>query len=92
MRQEALKAVHVATTPDGDEYYEVGRGGVTSIEWGGVTSIEWGGVTSIEWGGISGHMAELDTVRVFVNGQLSSEHPFCNCLGVFFAKLTKESE
>lgn len=43
------------------------------------------GVTAIEWGSMNGHMAPLPTVRVFKNGQLHSEHPFCNCIGVEFA-------
>jgi hypothetical protein len=43
-------------------------------------------VTAVEWGEAPGHMAMLDTVRVFVNGQLHSEHTFTQVLGVYFAK------
>ncbi|NIA70734.1 hypothetical protein HBA54_19220 [Pelagibius litoralis] len=68
MRTEKLRAVTVSMGETYNEHFEVGLGDVTSIEWGT----------------INGHMAHLDTVRVFVNGKLSSEHPFCNCLSVFF--------
>ena len=63
-----LKAVHVSANNDGDEYYGVGYGDVTAIEWG---------VTN-------GSLAKIQTIRVFKNGHLHSEHPFPNVLGVFF--------
>ena len=69
MRTEKLRAVSVASTDNGDEFYVVGVGGVTAIEWGEV----------------SGNMAFLDTIRVFKDGKLHSEHPFSNCEGVYFA-------
>lgn len=70
MRTEKLRALNVSETDNGSEFYEVGRGGVTAIEWGEVC----------------GHMAPLDTVRVFRDGKLHSEHAFSNCLGVYFAE------
>lgn len=69
MRTEKLRAVCVVSLEQEQEYYEVGKFGVTAIEWGE----------------ISGHMAPLDTVRVFKGGKLHSEHPFSNCEGVYFA-------
>jgi hypothetical protein len=69
MSREPIKAVHVSSNNDGDEYYEVGRNDVTVIEWDGM----------------NGHMATLDTIKVFNSGQLHSEHPFCNVLGVYYA-------
>ena len=69
MEKQALKAVHVSFYQDHDEYYEIGRNGVTSIEWGSIND---------------GHMASLDTVRVFLNGHLHSEHVFSNVLGVYY--------
>lgn len=69
MRTENLRAVFVNATNDGSEYYEVGRDAVSAVEWGQ----------------INGHMARLDTVRVFKAGKLHSEHPFSNCLSVYFA-------
>lgn len=68
MRTELLKAVCVFDTETEREYYEEGKRDVTSVEWGMV----------------SGHMAGIDTVRVFKNGKLHSEHVFTNCLGVYF--------
>ena len=69
MRTEKLRALNVSVSDNGDEFYEVGRGDITAIEWGEVC----------------GHMALLDTVRVFKDGKLHSEHVFSNCLGVYFA-------
>lgn len=69
MRTEKLRAVSVVTIEAGQEYYEIGKLDVTAIEWGE----------------IYGHMALLDTVRVFKGGKLHSEHPFANCEGVYFA-------
>lgn len=46
-------------------------------------------VTSIEWGETNGHMAPLATIRVFKGGQLHSEHPFCNVLGVYYQREAK---
>lgn len=63
-----LKAVHVSSTNDGDEYYEVGRFGVSAIRWGANM----------------GHRPPLTTVRVFKDGALHSEHPFANVLGVYY--------
>lgn len=68
MRTEKIKCVVIRATDAQDEYYEVGDGVVTSIEWGE----------------IAGHMAMLDTVRVFRDEKLYSEHLFANCLGVYF--------
>lgn len=75
MRTEKLRAVCVKTTEEAQEYYEVGLRDTTAIEWGMV----------------SGHMAGLDTVRVFVNGQLHSEHPFSNVEGVYFAPTQEQT-
>ncbi len=61
-------AVHVTATDNGDEYYKVGFGDVTGIEWG--------------W--TSGSMAAIQTIRVFKNGHLHSEHPFPNVLSVYY--------
>lgn len=63
-----IRAVHVACNQDGDEYYEVGRAGVTSIEWGNT----------------SGHMAALLTIAVYRNDELHSEHIFTNVLSVIY--------
>ena len=63
-----INAVHVTATDNGDEYYKVGFGDVTAIEWG---------VTN-------GSLAEIQTVRVFKNGHLHSEHPFPNVLSVYY--------
>lgn len=74
-----LKAVHVACNQDGDEYYSVG----------------YAGVTDIKWSRTEGHMGWLRTVCVYINGELSSEHPFTNCLGVHYVRpeaLAKEAE
>lgn len=66
--REPLKAVSVCATNDGDEFYEVGKNGVTAVEWGSS----------------NGHMASLATVRVFKDGRPHSEHPFSSVLGVYF--------
>lgn len=68
MRTEKLKAVTVTDYQGGSEYYNAGAFGITSIEWGEV----------------SGHMSMIDTVRVFKDGKLHSEHPFTSCVGVYF--------
>jgi hypothetical protein len=70
MRSEPLKAVHVACNNDGDEYYGIGQGDVTAIEWGELPGLH----------------CMLDTVKVYRSGALHSEHPFHNCLGVYFAQ------
>jgi hypothetical protein len=64
-----IRAVHVACNQDGDESYQVGRGGVTSIEWGNT----------------DGHMAHLLTIAVYRNDELHSEHIFSNVLSVIYA-------
>jgi hypothetical protein len=69
MRTEKLDAVCVKTTETSQEYYRVGFMDVTAVEWGRVL----------------GHMDWLDTVRVFKNGELHSEHLFANVEGVYFA-------
>ena len=66
--QRPLKAVHVCTTNNGDEYHEVGQYNVTDVRW--------------SW--TNGHMARLLTVQVFKDGRLHSEHPFSNFLGVYY--------
>ncbi len=63
-----INAVSVAETDNGGEYYKVGYADVTAIEWS---------VTN-------GSLAEIQTIRVFKNGHLHSEHPFTNVLGVFY--------
>ena len=70
MRTEKLQSVSVFENENQSEYYEVGKNDVTAIEWGEVC----------------GHMAMIDTVRVFKNGAIYSEHPFTSCLGVCFEK------
>ena len=66
--EKALIAVHVSCNQDGDEYHKVG----------------FGDVTAVKWGLTSGHMAVLQTVQVFKDGKLFSEHPFSNVLGVYY--------
>lgn len=73
MRTEKLNAVSVCSTNDGDEYYEVGKNEVTEIKWSGT----------------NGHMAPLDTVQVYKNGRLYSEHVFTQVLGVYFGITTQ---
>ncbi len=63
-----LKAVHVSANNDGDEYYAVGFADVTAIKW--------------DWANGSG--AAIQTVQVFKNGHLHSEHPFPNVLSVYY--------
>lgn len=67
--EQPLVALNVSSDNNGEEYYVIGRNGVTAIEWGST----------------NGHMAALATVRVFKGGVLSSEHPFCNVFGVYYA-------
>ena len=69
MRTEKLKSVCVTDFETGAEVYSIGNNDVTAIEWGEV----------------SGHMSMIDTVRVFKNGVLFSEHPLTSCKGVYFA-------
>lgn len=68
LRTEKLRAITVSMGEGYNEHYAVGQGGVTSLRWGET----------------NGHMAKLDTVQVFVDGKLSSEHVYPNCLSVFF--------
>lgn len=63
-----INAVHVCATDYVNESHKVGDDDVTAIEWG---------VTN-------GSMAEIQTVRVFKNGHLHSEHPFPNVLSVYY--------
>lgn len=42
------------------------------------------GVTDIKWSVTHGPYSMLDTIQVYKHGQLSSEHPFTNCQGVYF--------
>lgn len=74
-RQERLQAISVFESAHASEYYEVGKNDVTEIRWSRTM-------------GVGDY---CDTVQVFKNGILSSEHPFCNCLGVYFPLPTKES-
>ena len=67
--ERKLHAVEVCSDNDGGEYYEVGKNGITAIKW--------------DW--TSGHMAALQTVTVYKNGKLHSEHCFSNVLGVYYA-------
>ena len=53
MRNEKLKGVFVGPSDEGDEIYMVGTGATTAVEWGET----------------NGHMASLDTVRVFRDGK-----------------------
>lgn len=69
---QSLRAIQVFACEGADEYYEVGRNNVTAIEWGST----------------NGHMAPLATVKVYRDGNLHSEHPFCNVLGVYYAEAT----
>lgn len=69
MRTEKIIALSVSETDEGSEYYRVGDNQVTEIKWSTV----------------NGHMAPLDTVQVYRNGVLHSEHMFANCSGVYFA-------
>lgn len=63
-----INAVQVFATDESDEYYKVGFSDVTAIEWN---------VTN-------GSLAEIQTIRVFKNGHLHSEHPFPNVLSVYY--------
>ena len=65
-----LRALQVCAGDGFDEYYEVGKSGVTSIEWG--------------W--TSGEYAALQTVLVCKDNQPHSEHRFGNVLGVYYAE------
>ena len=67
-RDKKLRAVSVSCTNDGDEYWTVGRDDVTAIEWSSMP----------------GQYIDLPTISVFRNGQLASEHPFANILGVYY--------
>lgn len=60
----SLKAVHVT----GNESYEDGHGGVTSVQWSKT----------------SGSMAHILTVQIYKGDDLHSEHPFINVLGVVY--------
>lgn len=65
-----LKALSVWYSNDGEgqEYFEVGKYNVTAIGWGTT----------------SGPYCDLKTVRVFIDGNLSSEFPFANTVGVYY--------
>lgn len=63
-----INAVHVFETNEVSEYYKVG----------------FADVTGIEWGRTNGSMAAIQTVQVFKNGHLHSEHPFPNVLSVYY--------
>ena len=82
--REPLCAVSVNETDNGGEYYAVG------CEWhGGAKKGQI--VTAIEWSAQNGHMAEIPTIQVFINGALHSEHPFHNVQGVYYAASEKEA-
>ena len=58
--------VYSSQIGDGDTYHRVGTRGVTKIEFG-------------KGCGLTGY---FDTVMVYRNDKLMSEHPFHNCLGI----------
>ena len=68
--KKTLRAVQVVVFSEGDEYYEVGKYGVTAIKWG--------------W--TSGHMAMLQTIAVYKGNRMHSEHCFSNVLSVYYAE------
>ena len=68
--EKKLRAVFVDSNNDGDEYYEVGKNDVTSIEWG--------------W--TNGDNAALQTIVVHKGNRMHSEHCFSNVLGVYYAE------
>lgn len=59
-------AVSVASTEAGEEFYLVGRDGVTAMRWGE----------------INGSMAPIATIQVFKGDKLFAEAPFINCESV----------
>lgn len=68
-----IQGVRVTNREDGEEYYEDGKHDVTGIQWGKT----------------NGHMAHIMTVRVYKNRVLHSEHPFVNCLSVYYKPPTE---
>jgi hypothetical protein len=69
---EKIRAVQVDN--HGQEYHEVGKVGVTSIEWGSMNGLH----------------CDLPTVVVFKDGSRWSEHPFANVSGVYYYEVSND--
>jgi hypothetical protein len=57
--------------------------------WSFVFYVGTDGVTKIDWGQARGNGGYLDTVRVWRDERLWREFPFCNCIGVEYARATQ---